>query len=83
MAFPLQALIVLSERGRDFRGGSFEWIEETTGGAETRTRVPAGRGDLVVFGSSMRPPRVAVRHGMTLVTRGERRALGIVFHLAT
>lgn len=83
VAFPLQALIVLSERGRDFRGGSFEWIEETTGGAETRTRVPAGRGDLVVFGASTRPPRVAVRHGMTLVTHGERRALGIVFHLAT
>lgn len=83
VAFPLQALIVLSERGRDFRGGAFEWIEEGEGGREVRTRVPATRGDLVVFGSSIRPPHVPVRHGMTLVTHGERRALGIVFHLAT
>lgn len=82
VAFPLQALIVLSERGRDFRGGAFEWIEEAESGAERRTRVPATRGDLVVFASSTRPPRVPARHGMTLVTHGERRALGIVFHLA-
>lgn len=82
VAFPLQALIVLSERGRDFRGGAFEWIEEAAGGGERRARVPATRGDLVVFASSSRPPRVPVRHGMTLVTHGERRALGIVFHLA-
>jgi hypothetical protein len=30
-----------------------------------------------------RAPRVAIRHGMTVVRRGERYALGVVFHLAS
>jgi hypothetical protein len=89
--FPFQALIVLSRRGRDFRGGAFQWIEEHPDGREVRREVPASVGDLVVFCSSARlgepgrggrAARVPVRHGMSLVTHGERRALGIVFHLA-
>ncbi|MFW5921409.1 MAG: 2OG-Fe(II) oxygenase, partial [Polyangiales bacterium] len=82
--FPLQALVVLSRRGRDFEGGDFVLFEE--GARRVRRPVAADRGDLVVFASRDRPARggarVPLRHGMDRVSRGERFALGIVLHLA-
>jgi hypothetical protein len=47
------------------------------------------QGDLVLFAtrdrwqeSGGRRKKIALRHGMKLVRRGKRYALGIVFHLA-
>jgi hypothetical protein len=87
--FPFQALVVLSRRGTDFTGGQLVILEERPDGAERERRIAVRRGDLVVFASRERretrgPARRAVpmRHGMTMVRRGERFALGIVFHLA-
>lgn len=86
--FPLQALVVLSRRGRDFEGGEFVLIEERPG-QDLRRAVPVSEGDLVVFCTRERRERsggrrrkVALLHAMDPVTRGEREAAGIVFHLA-
>lgn len=85
--FPLQALVVLSRRGRDFEGGEFAlWREETSGELDAR-ELAVDRGELVLFASN-RLPRSGARaarpvlHGVLPVTRGERFALGIAFHLA-
>lgn len=87
--FPFQALVVLSRRGTDFTGGRLVLMEEMPGGAERERRVAVDRGDLVIFASRERREvrgsarrAVPMRHGMTMVRRGERFALGIVFHLA-
>jgi len=86
--FPYQALLLLSRRGRDFEGGEFVLLEERADG-ERRHEIPVSEGDLVVFGTRMRwdasgpqPRKVPLRHAMAPVTRGEREAVGLVFHLA-
>lgn len=87
VSFPLQALVVLSRRGRDFEGGDFVLWREQPDGTLDATEVAADRGDLVVFASSALPardarPRTPVLHGMRPLTQGRRYALGLVFHLA-
>lgn len=67
--FPLQGLVVLSRRGVEFDGGDFVLYEDE------RRAVAADEGDLVLFRSQL-------RHGMDPITRGERHAVGLVFHLA-
>ena len=87
--FPLQALVVLSRRGRDFEGGEFALLEEGRGGEETWRVVPADLGDLVIFGSrhrwetaGRRRRKVPLRHAMRIIRRGERFGAGIVLNLA-
>ncbi len=86
--FPLQALLVLSRRGRDFVGGEFLLREEWPDGTSRQHVVPATEGDLVVFGSRSRSDeatggaRVELRHGMQRIESGHRCAVGLVFHLA-
>ena len=53
--------------------------------AQTRLRPP--RGAFVIFPTQQRPNqgrngyhRVGMRHGVSTVTRGQRTALGIIFH---
>ena len=85
--FPYQVLVALSERGKDFEGGEFVLLDETPkGGAQ---EVAVNRGDVVIFATrerfetgAGRRRRIGLRHGMRLVKRGKRYALGIVFHLA-
>ena len=85
--FPYQALVVLSERGKDFEGGEFVLLDETPkGGAQ---EVAVNRGDVVIFATRERfetefgrRRKFGLRHGMRLVKRGKRYGLGIVFHLA-
>lgn len=86
--FPFQALVVLSQAGTDFEGGDFLLHEENAQGERER-RVAGSLGDLIVFASRARHEPVGgrsrtleLRHGMALLERGERFALGIVFHTA-
>lgn len=88
-AFPYQALVVLSRRGRDFRGGELLLYDERADGPDDRRSVEVSLGDLVVFASSHRYARragrrrrIPMRHGMSAVTRGHRSALGVVVNLA-
>jgi uncharacterized protein len=85
--FPFQALTVLSERGVDYEGGEFVLVEQRPR-AQSRAHVIAPpRGAFVLFPTRERPNRgshgyhrVGLRHGVSTVTRGERTALGIIFH---
>jgi hypothetical protein len=85
--FPFQVLLVLNKRGRDFEGGGFVLFDDEP--ERKRQEAPVSEGDVVIFASrdrfevqGGRRKKVALRHGMRLVTRGKRYALGIVFHLA-
>lgn len=85
--FPFQVLTVLSQSGVDYTGGEFVLLEQRPR-AQSRAHVlqPA-RGAFVIFPTRERPNagkqgyhRVALRHGVSTITSGERTALGIIFH---
>ena len=84
---PFQILTVLSVRGRDFDGGEFVLLEQRPR-AQSRAHVlTPPRGAFVIFPTAERPNRgktgyhrIGMRHGLSTVTRGERTALGIIFH---
>ncbi|PZP54088.1 MAG: proline hydroxylase [Agrobacterium fabrum] len=85
--FPLQAAVVLSQRGIDYAGGEFV-ITEQRPRMQTRPEVVAlNKGDAVVFAVSNRPVggtrgtyRVNLRHGFSKVREGRQLALSIIFH---
>jgi hypothetical protein len=85
--FPFQILTILSEPGVDFEGGEFVLIEQRPR-AQSRAHVlKPPRGAFVIFPTQQRPNRgtngyhrVGMRHGVSTVTRGQRTALGVIFH---
>jgi hypothetical protein len=87
VAFPFQALAVLSEQGTHYEGGESVLLEQRPR-AQSRAHVTvAGRGELLLFTTRHRPVagargfhRAAMRHGVATVTSGERYGLGIIFH---
>ena len=86
--FPLQLAILLSQPGRDFRGGEFVLTEQRPRMQSRAMVVPLMQGDAVVFpvhhrpvrGSSGRVHRVNLRHGVSRVLDGRRHVAGIIFH---
>ncbi len=87
VAFPLQVLIVLSERGRDYDGGEVVLVEQRPRAQSRATTLTVDAGEGIVFTNRERPVRgtrgdhrVAMRHGVSVLTRGERYTLGIIFH---
>jgi len=87
VAFPLQVLVVLSERGRDYEGGEVVLVEQRPRAQSRATALDVAAGEGVVFTNRERPVRgtrgdyrVAMRHGVSVLTRGERYTLGIIFH---
>lgn len=87
VAFPLQVLIVLSERGRDYEGGEVVLVEQRPRAQSRATTITVDEGEGIVFTNRERPVggtrgdyRVAMRHGVSVLTRGERYTLGIIFH---
>ncbi|HEX2174246.1 MAG TPA: 2OG-Fe(II) oxygenase [Dehalococcoidia bacterium] len=92
VAFPLQAVIILSRRATeadpgDFAGGEFLLTEEPKDAPGRPWAVAATQGDLIVFATKFRPERIGdrwrqlpLRHGAQTITAGHRRALGIIFH---
>jgi hypothetical protein len=85
--FPFQVLTILSEPGTDFDGGQFVLLEQRPR-AQSRAHVlEPPRGAFVIFPTRERPNRgragfhrVGLRHGVATVTRGQRTALGVIFH---
>jgi hypothetical protein len=85
--FPFQVVTVLSEPGLDFDGGQFVLLEQRPR-AQSRAHVlTPPQGAFVIFPTRERPSpgkngyfRVVLRHGLSTVTRGQRTALGIIFH---
>ena len=88
--FPLQAAVLLSAPDKDFDGGEFV-LTQTAPRRQTRAEVvPLAQGDMVIFAVNHRPvrsvkgfARVAMRHGVSTLRRGERYTLGIILHDAT
>ena len=87
VAFPLQVLIVLSARGRDYEGGEVVLVEQRPRAQSRATALAVDAGDGVIFTNRERPVRgtrgdhrVVMRHGVSVLTRGERYTLGIIFH---
>ena len=87
VAFPLQVAICLSHPERDFRGGEFLLVENRARQQSRGEVVALQQGEAVVFPTRERPvasargwSRAQVRHGVSSLVSGERRALGIIFH---
>jgi len=87
VAFPLQAAAVLDRPGVDFEGGELVLTEQRPRAQSRAHVVPAQRGAFVLFTNNHRPVagarghyRVAVRHGVSTLTRGRRTTLGLIFH---
>ena len=85
--FPLQLAILLSQPGRDFRGGEFVLTEQRPRRQSRPQVLPLAKGDAAIFAVHHRPVqgargyyRVNMRHGVSRITAGHRRTLGIIFH---
>ncbi|MEL6780793.1 MAG: 2OG-Fe(II) oxygenase [Pseudomonadota bacterium] len=85
--FPLQVVILLSDPQTDFEGGEFVLTEQRPRAQSRAEVVPLKAGEAVVFCVNERPVvgargdyRVKMRHGVSEVRRGERFALGLIFH---
>jgi hypothetical protein len=85
--FPFQIVCVLSEPGVDFEGGEFVLMEQRPRAQSRAHVVKPPRGAFVIFPTRQRPNRgrtgwhrVGMRHGVATITRGERTALGVIFH---
>jgi hypothetical protein len=86
-AFPLQVVVPLSDPGQDHDGGELIFAEQRPRSQSRATAVVAAAGEAIAFTNRDRPVpgargffRVQMRHGLSTVTRGERFALGIIFH---
>jgi len=85
--FPLQAILLLDRPGIDFDGGELILVEQRPRRQSTPKVVPLVQGALAVIPVKERPvagirgeARVQVRHGVSMVRRGLRRTLGLIFH---
>ncbi|HKB10887.1 MAG TPA: 2OG-Fe(II) oxygenase [Vicinamibacterales bacterium] len=85
--FPLQAMVLLSEPGRDFSGGEFVLTEQRPRMQSRVEVVPLARGDAAVWAVRHRPVRgargnyrVTMRHGVSRIRSGHRQTAGIIFH---
>jgi hypothetical protein len=88
LAFPIQAVILLSEPGKDFTGGELVLTEQRPRMQSRAEVVPLRQGDAAAFAVRQRPVRgskgtdyrVSFRHGVSRVRTGMRHAAGIIFH---
>jgi hypothetical protein len=87
LAFPLQFTCLLSQRGSDYEGGESLLVEQRPHAQSRGEAIVLDRGAALIFPNRYRPVagarghyRVSVRHGVSTVRRGERYALGIIFH---
>jgi uncharacterized protein len=87
VAFPFQALTVLSRKGEDFAGGESVLVEQRPRAQSRAHVISLGQGELLLFPTRHRPAqgsrghyRATLRHGVATLTEGERLGLGVIFH---
>jgi hypothetical protein len=87
IAFPLQMVAMLGQKGRDWDGGEFVLVENIPRAQSRAQVITASQGEGIVFTTRFRPAkgargffRVAVRHGVSYVRSGVRHTLGIIYH---
>lgn len=85
--FPIQVAILLSKPGDDFNGGELVVTEQRPRMQSRASVVPMMQGEAIAFAVNERPAqgarsvyRVKMRHGVSTIRRGNRFALGIIFH---
>lgn len=85
--FPMQAVVVLNEAGKEYTGGEFVLTEQIPRAQSKAIVLRPGKGDLLLFTTNFRPVkgskgyyRVNMKHGVSEVISGERHSLGIIFH---
>jgi uncharacterized protein len=85
--FPLQMAILLSVPEKDFIGGEFVLTEQRPRMQSRVSVVPLTQGDAVIFAVNNRPVkgtrghyRVVMKHGVSVLRRGNRYTTGIIFH---
>lgn len=87
LVFPLQVVIGLDRPGCDYTGGEFVVVEQRPRAQSRATATVIGQGESLVFTTRDRPVRgsrgwsaAPMRHGVSVVRSGGRRAIGLVFH---
>jgi hypothetical protein len=87
LGFPLQVVLVLSEKGVDYEGGEFLLLEQRPRAQSIGHVIAPARGGGLVFPNRVRPVagsrgwyRAAIRHGVSRLRAGRRWALGLIFH---
>jgi uncharacterized protein len=90
ICFPFQMVVMLSQPGADYEGGSFLLVENRPRAQSAGEALLPALGHGIIFTTRTRPARgvkgfyrATVRHGVSTVTRGDRFTLGIVYHDAT
>ncbi|WP_428409381.1 2OG-Fe(II) oxygenase [Hyphococcus sp.] len=85
--FPVQIAVLLSQPGKDFSGGEFVMTEQAPRRQSRAVVAPLEKGSAIAFAVNDRPVegahgiyRVKMRHGVSVVTEGERYCLGVIFH---
>lgn len=85
--FPMQAVMMLSEAGKDYTGGEFVLIEQMPRAQSKAIVLTPKKGDMLIFTTNFRPAkgsrgyyRANMKHGVSTVHSGHRMALGIIFH---
>ena len=85
--FPMQLVFILDEPGMDYEGGEFILMEQKPREQSRAIVLKPGKGDMVLFTTSFRPAkgskgyhRVNMKHGISEITKGRRRSMGIIFH---
>ena len=79
--------VLLSRPQTDFTGGEFVMTEQRPRMQPRPLVIPLDQGDAVIFAVRHRPVqgargayRVNLRHGVSRLTGGSRRTLGIILH---
>jgi len=87
VAFPLQMVFLLGQRGRDWQGGEFILVEQQPRAQSKAEVIQADQGQAIIFTTRYRPVkgargyyRVNLRHGVSRVHAGTRYTLGVIFH---
>ncbi len=87
--FPIQMNIQLNRPGEDFEGGEFVITDQHPRRQSKVQVIPLQQGDATLFATSIRPVksktgyyRATLKHGVSALSDGRRRALGIILHNA-
>jgi len=87
LAFPLQAVVQLSGRRRDFTGGEAVLVESRARMQGRAHVLPLRQGEMLIFANAVFPApgkkgrvKATLRHGVAEITGGRRLALGLILH---
>ncbi|MGN7863644.1 2OG-Fe(II) oxygenase [Chryseobacterium sp. 22458] len=85
--FPIQIVLMLSEPDQDFTGGEFVLTQQVPRAQSKAIVLKPKKGDALIFTTNFKPERgakgyyrVNMKHGVSEVQKGNRYALGIIFH---